>query len=474
MSLSARDFERAQRDPAVFADLLVGEPLWPHQLEVVASSARYRVLCAGRRAGKTRVFGVLALHQAFAVPRSRVLIVSATETAAKRMFADIAGMAAAAPLLRGSVADESTSRLTLSSGSLIECVPASMGQVRSAEADLLILDEAGFIQQALWEAAEPTILARPGSRVLICSTPWGGADHFFRVLWRQGMDAPDGRLRSWHWPSTVSPLVDEQLLEDIKGRSSPLYFAREYLAEFVDEAGAYFRSEELTAAVDDDLVLIDPVVDPEAAARLGGVVGGVDWGGRRDAHALTVVAGRAEPDGRGRRVWWVPFVEERFDLGFDGWIDRLVDLSRGFAFLRLSSEENGVGMAPTGSLSKALWQAGARVDVVVPVTTTARLKEDAFGFIRLLLQQGRLRLPRHPGLLKQLGALEYAMTDTGLLRIAVPERAGHDDLAMSLALAVLPLISDEVAPAPDPVWVDMDDLVWDDEDDPMAYVRGMG
>lgn len=129
MTLTLQDLDRARRDPAVFAELLVGQRLWPHQLDVVRSPARYRVLNAGRRAGKTRVFGVLSLHQAFAVPGSKVLIVSAGDVASKRMFADIAGMAAGAPLLAGSVADETKSLSTLSNRSQIECVPASMAKV---------------------------------------------------------------------------------------------------------------------------------------------------------------------------------------------------------------------------------------------------------------------------------------------------------------------------------------------------------
>lgn len=427
----------------MFADVLVGQPLWDHQLEVVRSQARYRVLCAGRRAGKTRVFGVLSLHQAFSRAGSKVLIVSAGDTASKRMFADIAGMAAGSRYLASSVADETKSLLTLSNGSTIECVPASMAQVRSAESDLLIVDEAGFVAQSIWEAAEPTVLARPGSRVLICSTPWGTADHFFRVLWRRGMDSPDEQVASWHWPSSVSPLVDPELLEQIRERSAPLYFAREYLAEFVDEAGAYFTTAELQDALA-DYELVDPV-DGSAAAAVGGVVGGVDWGGRRDANALTVVAALPEPDERGRVRYWLPWLEERFDLSYDGWIARLVEIAAVYRFNRLSSEMNGVGQMPSEVLARDMWEAG-RPGVVEGVTTTARLKENGFGFVRLLLQQRRLVLPRHPALLKQLGALEYAMTESGAMRIAVPDRVGHDDLAMSLCLAVLPLMDAELVP----------------------------
>jgi hypothetical protein len=54
----------------------------------------------------------------------------------------------------------------------------------------------------------------------------------------------------------------------------------------------------------------------------------------------------------------------------------------------------------------------------------------------MLLSQGRLALPRHPRLLAQLSALEFEERDSGTVRIEVPERAGHDDLAMALCLAV--------------------------------------
>jgi len=467
--LAMKALDRARLDPAVFAEVLVKLPLWPHQLEVAASNARYRIICAGRRAGKTRVFGVLSLHQAFAKARSKVLIVSAGDVASKRMFADIAGMAASSSL-SVSVADETKSLLTLSNGSQIECVPASMSQVRSAEADLLIVDEAGFVAQSIWDAAEPVIVARAGSRVLMCSTPWGTADHFFRVLWRLGTDAPDEQVQSFHWPSTVSPLVDQELLEQIRERTAPLKFAREYLAEFVDEAGAYFTMAELEAATG-DYELVDPDVAPEAAAAVGAVVGGIDWGsGRRDANALTVVAALAEVDERGRVRYWLPWLEERFDLSYDGWIGRLVELASVFRFARLSSEQVGIGDMPTQVLSKDLWSAGSP-NLVEGVWTSARLKENAFGFIHLLLQQGRLVLPRHPGLLKQLGALEYAVGESGSMRIAVPERAGHDDLVMSLALAVLPLMGNELVPAPSGV-VDMGD-VDPDLDGDMSYMRNV-
>ncbi|MHB8297977.1 MAG: terminase large subunit domain-containing protein [Dermatophilaceae bacterium] len=435
MSLSLRDLDRARRDPAVFADLLVGRPLWAHQLEVVASPARYRVICAGRRSGKSIVFGVIALHHAFAVRGSKVLIVSAGDVASKRLFKEIVAMASA-PLLGASVADETTSLLTLSNGSTVECVPSSIRQVRSAEADLLLVDEAGFVSQEVWEAAEPVILARPGSRVLLASSPWGGVEHFFRQLWVQGMTAPDAQVAAWHWPSSVSPLVDVVLLEQIRERSRPDYFAREYLAEWTDESGTYFTESELMGAVADYRL-----VTPEAA-RLEGprglqVGGGVDWGMARDANAVALV-GVLDDLGLGDGRWrlFVPWLEGRSGWPWSDFIDRLCELAVAFDVKVYASETNGVGAYPTDDLALRLWEKHRLQTQVAKVWTDARRKQSGFGMLKSLLQQGRLVLPRHPELLKQLRALEFEQLAGGGLRIAVPERAGHDDLAMALMQAV--------------------------------------
>lgn len=465
--------DRARRDAGVFAEVLLGQPLWPHQLEVVASSARYRTICAGRQVGKSRLLAVLALHQAYAVAGSTTLLVSAGDTASKRLLEEVASLALASPILAGSVIDESSQLVTLSNGSSVRAVPASQRQIRGWPVDLLILDEAAFLDPEIWRSAEPTIIARPGSRIVLSSSPWGAPDHFFRVLWGQGMGESAGELyASWHWPSTTSPMVDAVLLEQIRERETPAYFAREYLAEWTDAAGAYFSSAEIEAATG-DLGTVDPEGDDLAA--LGSVVGGVDFGMARDAHALCVIAALPKVDDRGRTRYRVAYVEERFGLSYELWIERLAELAGVFSFLQVSAETNGVGQMAAQVLARRLWEVTER-DVVAPVTTTLRSKENAFGFIKLLMQSGRLVLPRHPSLLRQLAALEFAMTESGAMRISVPERAGHDDVAMSLALAVEPLMSAELVPVEPDRIVTAADMFPDEEmfRDDWAGYDGMG
>lgn len=460
---STAALDRARRDPAVFAELLVGAPLWEHQLQVVRSPARYRVICAGRQVGKSRLLAVLALHQAFATPRSRTLLVSAGETASKRLLEEATDLTEASPLLSGSMVQEDThtSLLTLSNGSTIRSVPSSHAKVRGWAVDLLILDEAGFIPDDIWRAAEPTIVARPGSRVLLSSSPWGAADHFFRWMWRRGMDAPDRQLASWHWPSSVSPMVDAELLEAIRERD-PVHFAREYMAEWTDSAGAYFTEVELSEAMGDF-----PLVPYQRGVELGVVAGGVDWGYARDANALAVIAARPEVDDRGRVRFWVPWVEAAHNVAYADWVDHLVacsdvgESSDGFRFAQLVCEANGVGAMPSQVLDAAM-SARGRAGVVRTTWTDARLKETAFGYIKLLMQQGRLELPPSPELLKQLRALEFEQLASGGVRLAVPERLGHDDLAMSLALAATAVMGNDL-PVVDERVYSMAEVLGDEE-----------
>src|SRR5262245_51079128 len=120
--LTLQDFDRARRDCSVFADLLLGRPLWPHQVEVAVSPARFRIICAGRQGGKSDLLAILALHHGYANPNSTVLVVSAGDTAAKRLLETIGAFAQQSPLLAGSVVDESSKVVTLSNGSTIRAV----------------------------------------------------------------------------------------------------------------------------------------------------------------------------------------------------------------------------------------------------------------------------------------------------------------------------------------------------------------
>lgn len=431
--------ESLATDIELFAEKVLGRRLWAHQLEVLTCPARYRVMTAGRQSGKSVTLSVAALFEAATRRNVLVLLVSAGEVASRRLLEECAALAKG-PLL-GGILDESRSELRLSNGSRILSVPASTRQIRGWAVDLLILDEAGFIPTEVWRAAEPSIIARPGSRVILASSPWGSVDDFFRSLWTRGMESPDDEVTSWHWPSSISPIVkkNKKLLEEIRKRESAEYFAREYLAEWTDSSGAYFTEEEISAAV-----APYTMVEPERLIHLPGeerwrpVAMGVDWG-MRDANVF-VLLGLLDPnwaqDGRWRV--FVPWFEAKHDWGWSQFIDRICDVCGKYYVRVLATETNGVGAYPSDDLKQRLWKDGGMRGHtwVSKIWTDSRRKQSGFGMIKTLLQDGRLILPNEPELLKQLRCLEFEQMTGGSMRIAVPERSGHDDIAMGLMQAV--------------------------------------
>lgn len=438
--LDGIDGARLIDDPAYFAERAIGQPLWDYQADFARSTARYRVMCAGRQVGKSRLLAVCALHAAYTKADTCVLIISNGEDASKRVISDCHTLTSRSDLLRGSILDDRMSMLTLGNGSTVQSIPASDARARGNSVDLLIVDEAGFIKESLWQAAEPSILARPGSRVILASTPWGSAEHFFRQHYTQGLNSPNDEVRSWHWPSSVSPIADHSLIEKWERTWSSIKFRTEVLAEWVNDAGSFFTMDELNDAVADYTLLA-----PEDALKLQLVAGGIDWGFSNDANCVVLIAAladtalNADKVGVDVPVYYIPWLEAHHRMDYADFVDRLCDIADRYHVHRYVSEVNGVGQMPSQVLSNQMYKRSIATQRqhthVAKVVTDINRKANGFGRLKVLLQQGRLVLPNHTALLQQLHALEYEQTPLGNLRIAVPEAAGHDDLAMALMQA---------------------------------------
>lgn len=425
------------RDVRVFAEKLIGEKLWKHQVLVALSNARTRVMCCGRQSGKSRTLAVISLWTAFIRANQRILILSAGEDAAKRLMEEIVRLCDS-PLLKGSQIDANRSRVTFTNGSVIECVPASEKQVRGHSVDLLVLDEAAQITDELWRAARYAIIARPNSRVLMASTPFGSKDRFFAQAFRLGQSGEED-YESFHWPSSRSPLVDRKLIASWKKTDPEWVFRQEVLAEWVQDEQAYFRAEDLlNATCDYDLL------SPERAVEYGpgffsGGAAGIDWGFANDASAVCLLTPVDDKHAnshmlRDKVPFYLPWLESASRMPYSEFVERLMVISRAFRVEAWASEINGVGEAPTQQFQERLQRAGSH-QWVYKVFTTAARKQSGFGLLQVLLQENRLILPRHAELLRQLNALTFTFSPGGSVKISVPDQVGHDDLAMALMQA---------------------------------------
>ena len=110
--------------------------------------------------------------------------------------------------------------------------------IRGFTFDYLIIDEFAFIDAEAWtEVLRATVLVK-GKKVLLISTP-KGKNHFYTVC---QLEHSNSQYKSFHFTSYDNPLIDPKEIDDARATLPDHIFRQEYLAEFIDDAGAVFRN----------------------------------------------------------------------------------------------------------------------------------------------------------------------------------------------------------------------------------------
>lgn len=206
--------------------------LHPKQIEVARHPARFRVLVCGRRWGKTRLGVVLALEAALRGGRVWwVAPIYAQSLIAWRLLVPLARQ------IPGAAIRESEHAIRLPGGGEVWCKSAdNPDSLRGEGLDLLVMDEADFIDEVVWsEALRPTLADRRG-RVLFISSPRVEGGWFHR-LFLDGQ-RPGRDVASWRFPSETNPHLDPAEVDAARASMPSIVFRREFGAEFVSAAGA--------------------------------------------------------------------------------------------------------------------------------------------------------------------------------------------------------------------------------------------
>lgn len=207
--------------------------LYAAQREIALDPTRFRVICAGRRAGKTRLGAVLAF--ATAVRGERVAWLAPTYSQSCIGFEVCKALAAQVP---GVSVRESTRTITFPSGGTIEFRSAEIiDNLRGNSWDLCIIDEAAYVPESLFDSVIRPALADRRGRMLAISTPAAVGDHFHEWFLR-GQRNADPEWRSWQLPSKANPYLPSGEIDAARASMTSIAFQREFLAEFVTAAGA--------------------------------------------------------------------------------------------------------------------------------------------------------------------------------------------------------------------------------------------
>ena len=197
---------------------------------------RFRILCCGRRWGKT----TLAIDQMKGralIPNSRVAYVAPTYQQAR----DIAWEQLRRDCREASESiNEARLEIRLVNGSLIvlrgwEAIETLRGQAF----DLVVLDEVASMRD-FWlhweEVIRPTLTDRKGEGIFI-STP-KGFNHFYDLFKKEDTDVD---YKSFHFTSYDNPHLPHEELDKARKEITEDRFAQEYMADFRRMQGLVYK-----------------------------------------------------------------------------------------------------------------------------------------------------------------------------------------------------------------------------------------
>jgi len=213
--------------------------LHENQQEVSNSDARWKILCAGRRFGKTR----LGIHMCMEVALNggRAWWVAPTFAIARVGWRALENAAYSFPPEIQPKISLANMEVLFPNGGSISCKSADNPQrLRGEGLDFLVMDEAAFIKPDVWqEVLRPTLTERKGSALFI-STPMGMNNWFFD-LWETAGNSPN--WERFQYSTYDNPAIDPEEIDSAKDEVGSIVFAQEYLAEFVDAGQGMLKPE---------------------------------------------------------------------------------------------------------------------------------------------------------------------------------------------------------------------------------------
>jgi hypothetical protein len=233
-------------DAVEFARTRLGlEPDEP-QCAVLLSTSKRGILNCTRQWGKSTVSVAKALHLAFTVPKSEILVASPGERQSAEWMRKARNMLFQMEMDPPGDGDNAIS-IELPNRSRIVGLPGTEGTVRGFSAvSLLLIDEAARVEDAMYNALRPMLAVGDGDLWLM-STP-NGKQGFFYESWEHGGE-DWMRVRV---PVTECPRISKKFIEEQR-RVLGKWFDQEHMCEFTASMTGVFDRDVVEGAIDEEV-----------------------------------------------------------------------------------------------------------------------------------------------------------------------------------------------------------------------------
>ena len=213
--------------------------LHPAQLEIFNSTARFKVVSAGRRFGKSRLAAWILIIKALQSKSKDVFYIGPTFQQAKDIMWNMLK-----ELLHGTdlieSTHENTATMKLINGRRISLKGSDRPDtLRGVGLAYVVLDEYASMKVEVWEQIIRPTLSDVKGGALFIGTP-AGKNHFYDLF----LEAEkDDDWEAFQYTSIDNPLIDPKEVEVARRTMSTQAFRQEFEASFVSFTGGIFKNE---------------------------------------------------------------------------------------------------------------------------------------------------------------------------------------------------------------------------------------
>ena len=241
-----------------------------YQVALLLDPSQFIVARWSRQSGKSLCLTLISLYVALSGSNRKIAVLAPSLRQSRGMIRRASSFLPKLPknALEGRALK---TKLEFSNGSTIEAFPNSPETVRGLTLDLLIIDEANYIEddRALYDAVV-FALGTTNGRFIATSTPGSRDSLFYEMCMDDDLYSDFSRHHvSFHDALEPGGPLKKGILEKLERqmREDPWRWQREMLAEFSEDEEAYFSYGLIDSAVDNHLEYVKDLSKPEAAGE---------------------------------------------------------------------------------------------------------------------------------------------------------------------------------------------------------------
>ena len=384
--------------------------LHPAQLEIFNSTARFKVVSAGRRFGKSRLAAWILIIKALQSESKDVFYIGPTFQQAKDIMWNMLK-----ELLHGTdlieTTHENTATMKLHNGRRISLKGSDRPDtLRGVGLAYVVLDEYASMKVEVWEQIIRPTLSDVKGGALFIGTP-AGKNHFYDLYLEAEKDED---WEAFQYTSIDNPLIDPKEVEVARRTMSTQAFRQEFEASFVSFTGGIFKNEWIKYDENEPeegnfVIAVDPA-GFEAVEKERGLKGS-----KLDETAISIVKIHGDK-------WWVK------DILHGRW--NIKETASKILQAAIENQATTVGIE-SGALKNAIlpylqdeMRTQGRWVVITDVTHGGKKKADRITWaLQGRMEHGKISFNRNPS---WNGDLETQLME-------FPSKGTHDDIIDSLA-----------------------------------------